>query len=73
LTGLAKFKENVKVADIGQGSNPIRILSMRSLPDSEMTDLVPHSGVDADKTADEKKVKERKLEEDEGAEYYVHT
>jgi hypothetical protein len=44
---------------------------MRSLPDSEMGALVPHSGIDADKTVDEKKQMERKLEEDEGAEYYV--
>jgi hypothetical protein len=45
---------------------------MRSLPDSEMGALVPHAGVDSDKTADERKQIERQLEEDEGAEYYVH-
>jgi len=44
---------------------------MRSLPDAEMGDLVPHAGVDSDKTTDEKKQMERQLEEDEGAEYYV--
>jgi len=61
----------VKVADIGQGTNPLRILSMRSLPDSEMGDLIPQTGLDSDKTIDEKKQMERQLEEDEGAEYYV--
>jgi len=49
----------------------LRILSMRALPDAEMGDLVPHAGVDSDKTIDQKKQQERQLEEDEGAEYYV--
>lgn len=31
--------ENVKVNDISQGSNPLRILSLRSLPDSHVQDL----------------------------------
>ena len=31
--------ENVRVADISQGSNPIRILSMRALPDSHVEDI----------------------------------
>jgi Ca2+-dependent lipid-binding protein len=31
--------ENVKVNDITQGSNPIRVLSMRALPDSHVQDL----------------------------------
>jgi hypothetical protein len=44
---------------------------MRSLPDAEMGNLVPQGGVDADKTADQRKQIERQLEEDEGAEYYV--
>jgi len=44
---------------------------MRSLPDSEMGHLVPTAGIDSDMSTDEKKQKERQLEEDEGAEYYV--
>jgi hypothetical protein len=36
-----------------------------------MGDLIPHAGVNSDKTAQEKKQLERQLEEDEGAEYYV--
>lgn len=31
--------ENVRVAEINQGSNPIRILSLRALPDSHMKEL----------------------------------
>ncbi|KAK8025742.1 C2 domain-containing protein [Apiospora arundinis] len=31
--------ENVKVADISQGNNPIRILSLRALPDGHMKDI----------------------------------
>ncbi|KAL2886233.1 Meiotically up-regulated protein 190 [Ceratocystis lukuohia] len=31
--------ENVRVADISQGSNPIRVLSLRSLPDNHMQDI----------------------------------
>lgn len=31
--------ENVRVADISQGNNPIRILNMRALPDSHMTEV----------------------------------
>lgn len=31
--------ENVRVAEINQGSNPIRVLSLRALPDSHVTEL----------------------------------
>lgn len=31
--------ENVRVAEINQGSNPIRILSLRALPDDHMMDM----------------------------------
>ena len=31
--------ENVRVADISQGNNPIRILSLRALPDSHVQDI----------------------------------
>ncbi|KAK3321434.1 hypothetical protein B0T19DRAFT_466818 [Cercophora scortea] len=31
--------ENVKVSDISQGTNPLRILSLRALPDSQVEDL----------------------------------
>jgi Ca2+-dependent lipid-binding protein len=31
--------ENVRVSEINQGSNPIRVLSLRALPDSHMEDM----------------------------------
>lgn len=31
--------ENVRVADISQGSNPLRILSLRALPEADVRDL----------------------------------
>jgi Ca2+-dependent lipid-binding protein len=31
--------ENVRVSEINQGSNPIRILSLRALPDSHMKEM----------------------------------
>lgn len=37
-----------------------------------MANIVPHGGVDSDKTANQRKQIERQLEEDEGAEYYVY-
>lgn len=48
--------ENVRVTDIGQGSNPIRILSLRALPDSTV--------------GESKKQEERAMEEDSFGDYY---
>jgi Ca2+-dependent lipid-binding protein len=31
--------ENIRVSEINQGSNPIRVLSLRSLPDSHMKEM----------------------------------
>lgn len=57
--------ENVRVATISQGSNPIRILSVRSLPDSEVPDLKA-SATAAREGKDEQ---EKKAEEDGGEVY----
>lgn len=35
--------ENVRVADISQGSNPLRILSLRALPDHHVQDIKDES------------------------------
>ncbi|KAK2850671.1 hypothetical protein FQN49_005438, partial [Arthroderma sp. PD_2] len=32
--------ENVRIAEIDQGSNPLRIISLRSLPDGQVSDLI---------------------------------
>src|SRR6478735_6743872 len=44
--------ENVRVADISQGNNPIRILSMRALPDSHVQDIKDEQHRQNEKTTD---------------------
>ncbi|KAI0009270.1 hypothetical protein F4779DRAFT_582754 [Xylariaceae sp. FL0662B] len=44
--------ENVKVADISQGNNPIRILSLRALPDAHMKELKDEMHKQDEKTKD---------------------
>lgn len=44
--------ENVRVADISQGSNPIRILNMRALPDSHVKDIKDEIHKQNEKTMD---------------------
>ncbi|PNP38007.1 hypothetical protein TGAM01_v204747 [Trichoderma gamsii] len=45
--------EHVRVADISQGSNPIRILNMRALPDSHVQDIKDEIRKENEKTMDE--------------------
>src|SRR4051794_34526313 len=45
--------ENVRVADISQGSNPIRILNMRALPDSHVEDIKEEIHRENEKAMDE--------------------
>ena len=44
--------ENVRVADISQGNNPIRILNMRALPDSHVQDIKDEIHKQNEKTMD---------------------
>lgn len=44
--------ENIRVAEINQGSNPLRILSMRSLPDSEVKEMKEYVHEENKKTKD---------------------
>jgi Ca2+-dependent lipid-binding protein len=62
---LPGFIENVRVADISQGENPIRILSLRALPDSEVPDLK----ASATAAREGKDPEQRKAEEDGGEVY----
>jgi len=62
---LPGFIENVRVADISQGENQIRILSLRALPDSEVPDLKKA----ATAARDGKDELQRKAEEDGGEVY----
>ncbi|OAA44286.1 meiotically up-regulated protein [Metarhizium rileyi] len=45
--------ENVRVADISQGSNPIRILNMRALPDGHVKDIQDEIHKENEKKMDE--------------------
>lgn len=44
--------ENVRVADISQGNNPIRILNMRALPDSHVQDIKDEQHRENEKNTD---------------------
>ncbi|TGZ83248.1 hypothetical protein EX30DRAFT_329320 [Ascodesmis nigricans] len=57
--------QNIRVADISQGSNPIRIVSMRALPDSQVLDLKKAATAARDGRDEE----QRKAEEDGGEVY----
>lgn len=58
--------ENVRVAEINQGSNPIRILSLRALPDSHMGDLKKAIHEENKKTKDPQEA----AADEEGGDYY---
>ncbi|KAI4593114.1 hypothetical protein KJ359_010038 [Pestalotiopsis sp. 9143b] len=58
--------ENVKVADISQGNNPIRILSMRALPDDHMKDVKDEMHKENEKIKDPQEL----AADEEGGDYY---
>ncbi|KAI2473387.1 hypothetical protein F4781DRAFT_189862 [Annulohypoxylon bovei var. microspora] len=58
--------ENVKVADINQGNNPIRILSLRALPDNHMQELKDEMHKENQKTKDPQEL----AADEEGGDYY---
>ncbi|KAI9839590.1 MAG: hypothetical protein M1819_002216 [Sarea resinae] len=58
--------ENVRVADINQGSNPIRILSLRALPDEHMSELKESAHEENKKTKDPQEL----AADEEGGDYY---
>ncbi len=58
--------ENVKVADINQGNNPIRILSLRALPDSHMKDVKDEMHKENEKIKDPQEL----AADEEGGDYY---
>ncbi|KAL5345148.1 hypothetical protein ACLOAV_010104 [Pseudogymnoascus australis] len=58
--------ENVRVAEINQGSNPIRILSLRALPDHHVEELKD----DIHKQNAEKKDPQEVAADEEGGDYY---
>ncbi|QDS73779.1 hypothetical protein FKW77_005419 [Venturia effusa] len=58
--------EHVRVAEINQGSNPLRILSLRALPDSEMGDMKTAIHEENKKTKDPQEA----AADEEGGDYY---
>ncbi|GAB7352816.1 hypothetical protein MBLNU459_g3431t1 [Dothideomycetes sp. NU459] len=58
--------ENVRVAEINQGSNPIRILSLRALPDSHMHEMKQAIHEENKKTKDPQEA----AADEEGGDYY---
>jgi Ca2+-dependent lipid-binding protein len=58
--------ENVRVAEINQGSNPIRILSLRALPDSHMKEMKQSIHEENKKTKDPQEA----AADEEGGDYY---
>nr|OQO15690.1 hypothetical protein B0A51_16999 [Rachicladosporium sp. CCFEE 5018] len=58
--------ENVRVAEIDQGSNPIRILSLRALPDDHMKELKKAIHEENKKTKDPQEA----AADEEGGDYY---
>ncbi|KAI1471913.1 uncharacterized protein F4812DRAFT_198905 [Daldinia caldariorum] len=58
--------ENVKVADINQGNNPIRILSLRALPDNHMKEIKDEMHKENEKVKDPHEL----AADEEGGDYY---
>ncbi|KAF2741026.1 hypothetical protein EJ04DRAFT_571759 [Polyplosphaeria fusca] len=58
--------ENVRVAEINQGSNPIRILSLRALPDGHVTELKQSIHEENKKSKDPQEA----AADEEGGDYY---
>lgn len=60
----------VKITELGHGSQSLRVLSMRSLPDSEFGELVPAHGIDRTGSAAEAAEKEKAIKREEGGVFY---
>lgn len=58
--------ENVRVAEINQGSNPLRILSMRALPDDQVKEMKQAIHEENKKTKDPQEA----AADEEGGDYY---
>jgi Ca2+-dependent lipid-binding protein len=58
--------ENVRVAEINQGTNPLRILSLRALPDSHMKELKKSIHEENKKTKDPQEA----AADEEGGDFY---
>ncbi|QUC15769.1 uncharacterized protein UV8b_00010 [Ustilaginoidea virens] len=61
---------SVRITSLGHGNQPARVLSMRSLPDSEFGELVPSHGTRTSLSAGEAKEREKAIEREEGGVFY---
>lgn len=66
----AGIPATVKITEIGHGVHSARVLSMRSLPDSEFGDLVPTHGTDRSGSIEQKQQREKAIEREEGGVFY---
>ncbi|KAG0647595.1 Meiotically up-regulated [Hyphodiscus hymeniophilus] len=60
----------VKITELGHGSQSLRVLSMRSLPDSEFGALVPSHGTDKSGSVEQAQEREKAVEREEGGVFY---
>ncbi|EKD17622.1 uncharacterized protein L3040_006744 [Drepanopeziza brunnea f. sp. 'multigermtubi'] len=60
----------VKIAKLGHGKIPVRVISMRSLPDSEFGDLVPQHGDRKNATPAENAARDKAIEKEQGGVFY---
>lgn len=61
---------SVKITGLGHGCHSVRVLSMRSLPDSEFGDMVPSHGLEKSESVDDVKEREKAIEMEEGGVFY---
>ncbi|BFZ57067.1 hypothetical protein PYCC9005_004117 [Savitreella phatthalungensis] len=59
-----------KIVELGHGVSPVRVLSMRSLPDEEFGALVPAHGIDRESSLADRKAREKAIEREEGGIFY---
>ncbi|KAK0099454.1 hypothetical protein ONS95_004665 [Cadophora gregata] len=60
----------VKIAKLGHGAIPVRVLSMRSLPDSEFGELVPSHGDRRDASPADRAKRDKAIEREQGGVFY---
>ncbi|CAL3968752.1 unnamed protein product [Diplocarpon coronariae] len=60
----------VKISKLGHGVVPVRVLSMRSLPDSEFGELAPQHGDRKDATPAENAARDKAIEKEQGGVFY---
>jgi Ca2+-dependent lipid-binding protein len=60
----------VKITKLSHGTQSVRVLSVRSLPDSEFGDLVPTHGLDKSGSVEQQQAREKAVQREEGGVFY---